>query len=230
VRSQRHVWKLSLFAAFPAFWEREAETMRDDPSVVALVPRAESGDRLAWNDIVQRYDPLVWSICRRHGITGADADDVDGTVRMQPRGEPGKLREPAALPGWLATTTRRECLALLRNQNREAPHHDWEPVDHAEPAPDTRLLTEERQIAIRDATVTLQRCLARLRRSPTVSTVAHDRKDDDMTFEVSNAAPNTPTPPTGTTKLLTRASQSLEAQANDRVFPYPTSGVLCRSG
>jgi RNA polymerase sigma factor (sigma-70 family) len=90
--------------------------MRDDPSVVALVARAAGSDERAWYELVDRYAPLVWSICTRYQLSGADIEDVGQTVWLglveQLSNE--KLREPAALPGWLATTTQRECLRVLR--------------------------------------------------------------------------------------------------------------------
>jgi hypothetical protein len=39
----------------------------------------------------------------------ADADDVGGSVWLRLVEQLGALREPAALPGWIATTTDREC-------------------------------------------------------------------------------------------------------------------------
>jgi hypothetical protein len=36
--------------------------MRDDPTVIALGARARDGDQRAWNELVDRYAPLVWSI------------------------------------------------------------------------------------------------------------------------------------------------------------------------
>ena len=36
--------------------------MRDDPSVIRLVERARDGDQHAWNELVERYAPLVWSV------------------------------------------------------------------------------------------------------------------------------------------------------------------------
>ena len=90
--------------------------MRDDPSVVALVTRAAGSDEAAWHELVDRYAPLVWSICVRYQLGGADIEDVGQTVWLglveQLANE--KLREPAALPGWLATTTQRECLRVVR--------------------------------------------------------------------------------------------------------------------
>ncbi|TDD79533.1 RNA polymerase sigma factor [Actinomadura rubrisoli] len=93
--------------------------MRDDPAVVALVDRARSGDQDAWNDLVDRYAPLVWSVCRRFRLAGADADDVGQSVWLRLVEHLPRLREPAALPGWLATTTRRECLRLARAKQRK---------------------------------------------------------------------------------------------------------------
>jgi RNA polymerase sigma factor (sigma-70 family) len=87
--------------------------MRDDPSVIALVTRAVNSDQNAWNDIVERYAPLVWSICARYRLNDQDVEDVGQTVWLLLVEHLGKLREPAALPGWLATTTDRECQRAL---------------------------------------------------------------------------------------------------------------------
>lgn len=87
--------------------------MRDDPSVIALVERAVNSDQNAWNDIVERYAPLVWSICTRYRLNDHDIEDVGQTVWLLLVEHLGKLREPAALPGWLVTTTHRECQRAL---------------------------------------------------------------------------------------------------------------------
>lgn len=87
--------------------------MRDDPSVIALVERAVNSDQNAWNDIVERYAPLVWSICTRYRLNDPDIEDVGQTVWLLLVEHLGKLREPAALPGWLVTTTHRECQRAL---------------------------------------------------------------------------------------------------------------------
>ena len=92
--------------------------MRDDPSVIALVERAMNGDRNAWNDVVERYAPLVWSICTRYRLNDQDTEDVGQNVWLLLVEHLGKLREPAALPGWLATTTHRECREGSREIHR----------------------------------------------------------------------------------------------------------------
>jgi RNA polymerase sigma factor (sigma-70 family) len=92
--------------------------MRDDPAVIALVTRAVNGDQSAWHDIVERYAPLVWSICTRYRLNDQDIEDVGQTVWLLLVEHLGKLREPAALPGWLATTTSRECQRALTAARR----------------------------------------------------------------------------------------------------------------
>ena len=87
--------------------------MRDDPHVVALVTRATGGDQDAWNELVERYAPLVYTICMRYRLSIADIEDVGQNVWLVLVEQLGKLREPAALPGWLATTTARECLRVV---------------------------------------------------------------------------------------------------------------------
>lgn len=88
--------------------------MRDDAHVIALVTRAAAGDQGAWNEIVDRYAPLVWSICRRYRLSSQDVEDVGQTVWLRLVEQLGNLREPAALPGWLATTAQRECQRVQR--------------------------------------------------------------------------------------------------------------------
>src|SRR5215467_696345 len=92
--------------------------MRDDPSVIRLVERARDGDQHAWNELVERYAPLVWSVCNRYQLNRTDIDDVGQTVWLLLVEQLGNLRVSAALPGWLATTTTRECLRVLRAARR----------------------------------------------------------------------------------------------------------------
>jgi len=109
--------------------------MSDGSSVNSLVARVCDGDQEAWNEIIERYAPLVWSVCLRHQLSRPDIDDVGQSVWLLLIENIGKLREAAALPGWLATTTRRECLRVLRNTRRHD-HADLPPEDQLPPDPD----------------------------------------------------------------------------------------------
>jgi RNA polymerase sigma factor (sigma-70 family) len=126
--------------------------VRDDPFVVSLVERARMGEKDAWHEIVERYAPLLWAICRRYGLTRADTDDVGGSVWLRLVEHLATLREPAALPGWIATTTQRECLRVLRSHRKNQRLEDA--MDHIDPADsfefiEKEVLAEERNIALR---------------------------------------------------------------------------------
>ena len=90
---------------------------RGNRTVTDLVTCAGSGDTQAWDSLVERYAPLIWSICRRYRLYGADAADAGQSVWLHLVGQLGNIRDPAALAGWLATTTQRECLRILRAQS-----------------------------------------------------------------------------------------------------------------
>jgi len=127
-------------------------TMRNDPSVVDLVERARHGDARAWDALVDRYAPLVWAICRRYGLTGADAEDVAASVWLRLVERLDTIREPAALPGWIATTVRHECLALLRGRRHQVLVGNESNLDSVDdPAFEELLLAQERHIALRAA-------------------------------------------------------------------------------
>jgi RNA polymerase sigma factor (sigma-70 family) len=87
----------------------------------ALVASAREGDQGAWNAIVERFLPLVCALVRRHRLTEADGDDVCQTVWLRLVEHLDNLREPDALPGWISTTTRNECLRLLAARKRMTP-------------------------------------------------------------------------------------------------------------
>ena len=141
-------------AANPALTQ-QASRGRGDPVVTGLVTRARNGDPQAWDQLVDRYSPLVWSICRRHRLEAADAHDAAQTVWLNLVDHLDSLRDPAALPGWLATTTQRECGRILRSAEGPcnaayAPTAQTIPDEHARPA-EHDLLAAERHAALREA-------------------------------------------------------------------------------
>jgi RNA polymerase sigma factor (sigma-70 family) len=131
-----------------------------DAVIEELVARARNGDRAAWDEIVERYAALVWSVCRRYRLSDADAADIWGSVWLRLVESLDTLREPAALPGWLATTTARACARIYTSAKRQIPFADVELVeDRRSPAADDWLLTMERHAALRAAFAGLsERC------------------------------------------------------------------------
>jgi RNA polymerase sigma factor (sigma-70 family) len=117
-----------------------------DPAAAALYTRAAAGDQGAWDDIVERYAPMVWSICTRFRLGGRDLEDATQNVWLLLVEQLGKLPEPAALAGWLAATTRRECLRAATASRKPEP---LEPPDAA--VTGEEIIMAERNAALRAA-------------------------------------------------------------------------------
>lgn len=149
--------------------------MRDDPAVTDLVRLASNGDRLAWDAIVERYAPLIWCICRRYRLRDVDTEDVGQAVWLHLVQHLDGLRDPAALPGWLATTTRRECHRVLRvTRNLPVGEQELQNMpDEQTASAEHDVLVAERNAALREAfgclPLSCQRLLAMLISDPPVS-------------------------------------------------------------
>jgi len=145
---------------------RSNRTVRAGPPVNDLVTRAGKGDKQAWDALVERYAPLIWSICRRHRLSSADADDTGQRVWLQLVSELDKVCDSAALPGWLATTTHRECGNIRRATRRlqalgrvlDARHIPGQQAGVIE----QELLAAERHATLHEAFTRLPPCCQRL--------------------------------------------------------------------
>jgi len=118
----------------------------------------------------------VWSICTGFRMSTHDIEDVAQNVWLLLVGQLGTLREPAALPGWLATTTRRECLRVVtaaRKSERLGTELDEAAQFVADTVVDEEILVAERNAALRAAFAELpprcQQLLSMLLRDPPCS-------------------------------------------------------------
>jgi RNA polymerase sigma factor (sigma-70 family) len=86
----------------------------DDDPLPGLLRAAADGDPHAWQQLVERFADLVWSVCRSYRLTDQDAADTFQLTWLRLLENLHQIRDPRRLAGWLATTCRRECQALLR--------------------------------------------------------------------------------------------------------------------
>jgi RNA polymerase sigma factor (sigma-70 family) len=113
--------------------------------------RARKGDQQAWDVLVERYSPLIWSICRRYRLSRADAEDVGQRTWLLFVNHLGAIRDPAAVPGWLATVTRRECGRVVRAAR--GPQAAGQLLD--ENIPDKQITTAEQELLAAECHVAL---------------------------------------------------------------------------
>lgn len=83
-----------------------------------LVKASVDHDEEAWNELVRRFAGLVAFVIRHYRLSAADTQDVSQLVWLRMVEHLADIREPSALPGWLATTTRHECERYLRINGR----------------------------------------------------------------------------------------------------------------
>ena len=129
--------------------------VRDNPVVIDLVTRAATGDKHAWDELVEQFSPLIWSICRQYRLADADAEDVGQKVWLQLVDHLDKIRDPAALPGWLVTVTRRQCLQVVGAAQRSVTAGYMTDIqniaDNQSGTAEQELLAAERHAALREA-------------------------------------------------------------------------------
>lgn len=145
---------------------------RSDPG---LVRACLDGDALAWEELVERYQRLVYSIPRRMGFSAEDADDVFQNVFVALYRGMGELRDQTRLSSWLITATRRECWRLGKDGARST------------------VLTQERAEAIADELAAPAEEIAQLERDQLVREAV--RRLDVRCRELLTALFLAPTPP-----------------------------------
>ena len=89
--------------------------------VGTLLEAAADGDERAWSELVAQFHGLLWATARACGLSEADAADVTQTTWMRLAEHLGRITQPAALPGWLVSTTRREAICVSKRARRPPP-------------------------------------------------------------------------------------------------------------
>lgn len=120
-------------------------------AVASLVRAAADGDQQAWDALVERFNGLVWSVARGYRLSTTDAADVVQTAWLRLVERLDTIRDPERVGAWLATTTRREALRVIRGAGRQVPtDEEWrlEPREPDDPPPETGLLEAERDAVL----------------------------------------------------------------------------------
>jgi RNA polymerase sigma factor (sigma-70 family) len=119
----------------------------DRSAIAVLVQAAAAGDQHAWNGLVDKFASTVWAIARGYRLNAADAADVSQTTWLRLVENLNRIEQPERVGAWLATTTRREALRVLRMAGRQIPNgDDFEvlPDIATSVSPDRGLLAAER--------------------------------------------------------------------------------------
>ncbi|MDO9356528.1 MAG: sigma-70 family RNA polymerase sigma factor [Solirubrobacteraceae bacterium] len=125
---------------------------------------ASSGDRAAWNGLVDRFNRLVWATARGHRLSEADAADVVQTTWLRLVENLDRIQDPERVGAWLATTARRESLRVIAGSSKTILTDEPADIPDARARPDGELLVRERDQLLRRAMGAIsERCRTLLR-------------------------------------------------------------------
>jgi RNA polymerase sigma factor (sigma-70 family) len=110
----------------------------------SFVDDVARGDERAWATLINRYSGLLYATARRYSLTNSEVEDVVQHTWLKLLEHAATIRDPACLPGWLATTTRRECLARRQSRWRESPMMEWA-ADPPDQGPDPLRVVLDRE-------------------------------------------------------------------------------------
>jgi RNA polymerase sigma factor (sigma-70 family) len=110
-------------------------------STADLLEAVRQGDDLAWQELMDRYVRLLWTVTHSCRLSEHDAQDVIQTTWVKLVENLDRIREPEYLHQWLAVTARRECWRLSA-RSRKAPGLLPEEVVQSLPSTDEPLDAE----------------------------------------------------------------------------------------
>ncbi|ADD41287.1 RNA polymerase sigma factor [Stackebrandtia nassauensis] len=88
---------------------------------------AREGSPHALDDVIAELSPMLWRVARACGLDRQLAEDVVQTTWLALIKSVSTIEKPAALPGWLASTAKRESWKVGRGQKREnAVDQEWD--------------------------------------------------------------------------------------------------------
>jgi RNA polymerase sigma factor (sigma-70 family) len=104
--------------------------------LVQLVAAANQGDPLAWSSLVERLGPLVLSSVRGQGLSETERDDVFQETWLSLHAHLRFLRDPQALPKWVAVTAKRHAWAVVRRSRARRDVENQVAAETPEASPD----------------------------------------------------------------------------------------------
>ena len=167
-----------------------------------LLDALAAGDEATWSTTVRRFEGLLRSAARVVLRSDADIDEAVQRTWVLLFRNAERIHESACLPGWLATTARREALAILRGQQRAIPSEDV--ADHV--APDdtdvaTALMDDELRQALDQAVENLPASQRRIVRALLREPASYDALSEELGIPRGSLGP-----------LRGRAVRALRAQ------------------
>jgi RNA polymerase sigma-70 factor (ECF subfamily) len=183
--------------------------------IVILVEKARAGDRAAYGELVERFQPTVYAVALTRLRNPLEAQELAQEVFIHAMNKLDQLRDPQCLAGWLRQITVRMALNRLtrRGPVKGAEAGILENVAAAETGPLDEIVRGEEQTA-------LYKGLDRLKavdRATLVAFYLHGRSLQQMSREFST--------PVGTIKRRLHVARKRLRQQLERTSPEAPHGT-----
>ena len=137
-----------------------------DNGDAALVRRCLKGDQSDWDELVGRYQRLIFAIPRRAGLSEEQAADVFQEVFLTLFEKIGDIEQPDRIRSWMVTTAKFKTWAVVRGSKglyspatEEEMESEMANIRDETPLADDMLIELEEQHLIRTALLELEeRC------------------------------------------------------------------------
>ena len=132
----------------------------------SLVARCRKNDQSAWDELVDRYQRLIFAIPRRAGLNDEQAADVLQDVFLTLFEKIGEIEQPERIRSWMVTTAKFKTWAVVRSskgfyspETEEEMEAEMASLRDNAPLADDVLIEMEEQHLIRTALTTIEeRC------------------------------------------------------------------------
>ena len=94
----------------------------------ALLARCRRGEQRAWNQLVERYERLVYSIPLNLGLTTDDAADVTQATFSALLRSIESIDAPDRIGAWLSTVAKRQAIRVIERRDRDRAAPDDQPI------------------------------------------------------------------------------------------------------
>lgn len=120
-----------------------------DKSDAELVKACRNGDEFAWNELVDRYQRLIFAIPRRAGLSEEQAADILQEVFLTLFEKLDDIEQPDRIRSWIVTTAKFKTWGLVRSEKGfYSPETEEEMEQEMASLPDTSPLADERLIEL----------------------------------------------------------------------------------
>jgi len=123
-----------------------------------LVKRCQAGDQAAWDELVDRYQRLIYAIPRRAGLGEEQAADVFQEVFVTLLEKIDIIEQPDRIRSWIVTTAKFKTWGIIRGskgyyspQTEEEMEAEMAAIRDESPLADEMLIELEEQHLIREA-------------------------------------------------------------------------------